>query len=120
MIRTAKLHPVQTTVADASVALENEHVHLLLLVEGATLRGTLERRDLIEAPRGAPALRFARLSGRTIGPDESLARVHAAMVSCGRRRLAVVDPDGALLGLLCLKSKQTGFCTDQGVASRSS
>lgn len=120
MIRTAKLHPVETTVADASAAFENAHVHLLLLVEGTTLRGTLDRRDLIGAPRAAPALRFARLGGRTVGPDESLAQVHAAMVSSGRRRLAVVDPGGALLGLLCLKSKRTGFCTDRGVASRSS
>src|ERR1044072_4890707 len=92
MMRMAKLLPVETAVADASVALENAHVHLLLLVEGAMLRGTLDRRDLIGAPRTAPAPRFARMSGRTVGPDESLAQVHAAMVSSGRRRLAVVDP----------------------------
>jgi hypothetical protein len=36
----------------------------------------------------------------------------------GRRRLAVVDADGALLGLLCLKASGDGFCSDDGIASR--
>jgi hypothetical protein len=35
-----------------------------------------------------------------------------------RVRLAVVDDDGVLTGLLCLKRKLTGFCTDADVAAR--
>jgi len=40
------------------------------------------------------------------------------MQAAGQRRAAVVDGDGLLLGLLCLKHHGGGFCTDAGVASR--
>jgi hypothetical protein len=39
------------------------------------------------------------------------------MVRSGRRRIAVVEPDGTLVGLLCLKQSGSGFCTDAGVAA---
>ncbi|GAA3206965.1 hypothetical protein [Actinocorallia longicatena] len=118
MIRAARLHPLDTTVAEASAALANPHVHLLLLVEDRILHGTLTTGDLTGAPGPLPALRYARLAGRTIAADADLALVHAEMISSGRRRLAVVDSQGALLGLLCLKASRTGFCTDQGIAAR--
>ena len=41
-----------------------------------------------------------------------------AMQASGDRRLAVVEDDGRLLGLLCLKRSGDGFCTDAGVAER--
>ena len=37
------------------------------------------------------------------------------MITTGIRRLAVVDGDLRLLGLLCLKASRTGFCSDEGV-----
>ncbi len=40
------------------------------------------------------------------------------LLARGRRRLAVVDERGALLGLLCLKRRLTGFCSDADVAAR--
>ena len=33
-------------------------------------------------------------------------------------RAAVTSADGQLLGLLCLKSSRTGFCSDQDVRAR--
>jgi hypothetical protein len=39
-------------------------------------------------------------------------------VARGERRRAVIDADGRLLGLLCLKSRLTGFCSDSDVAAR--
>ena len=36
----------------------------------------------------------------------------------GTRRLAVVDDDGDLLGLLCLKRTLDGFCSDADVRAR--
>ncbi|CUR57753.1 hypothetical protein NOCA2440001 [metagenome] len=35
------------------------------------------------------------------------------------RRLAVVDGEGRLLGLLCLKQTRQGFCTETDVLARS-
>jgi hypothetical protein len=35
-----------------------------------------------------------------------------------RRRLAVVDHTGRLLGLLCLKHDGRGYCTDEGIRAR--
>lgn len=40
------------------------------------------------------------------------------MVRLGQRRLAVVDADNRLLGLLCLKRDLSGFCTDSGFNAR--
>jgi hypothetical protein len=48
----------------------------------------------------------------------SLADVRQAMTATGRRRAAVTSADGRLLGLLCLKVSQTGFCSDQDVRAR--
>jgi hypothetical protein len=40
------------------------------------------------------------------------------LIAHGQRRLAVVDDAGVLAGLLCLKRKLTGFCTDADVGAR--
>ena len=44
--------------------------------------------------------------------------VQELLIERGLRRLAVVDRDGTLLGLMCLKRTRTGFCSDEDVASR--
>ncbi|MGW1564687.1 hypothetical protein ACWCQ1_51030 [Streptomyces sp. NPDC002144] len=36
----------------------------------------------------------------------------------GRRRLAVTDGCGRLLGLLCLKRSGNGYCSDEGIRAR--
>jgi hypothetical protein len=41
-----------------------------------------------------------------------------AMTATGQRRNAVISEDGRLLGLLCLKASQAGFCSDEDVADR--
>jgi hypothetical protein len=40
------------------------------------------------------------------------------MIAGGQRRRAVVDDEGRLLGLLCLKASGRGFCADADVAAR--
>ena len=40
------------------------------------------------------------------------------MSATSSRRLAVVDDDHRLLGLLCLKRSGSGFCSDDDVISR--
>lgn len=41
-----------------------------------------------------------------------------AMTTYGRRRRAVIDDRGLLLGLLCLKHTGLGFCSDADVRAR--
>lgn len=118
MITRPHRHPADLTVAEARAVLEDPHVHLLLLVEGDHLVGTVAREDLHDAPGAAPARTVARWEGRTIAPQELVGVVRAAMEASGDRRLAVVEADGRLSGLLCLKRSGTGFCTDAGVAAR--
>jgi CBS domain-containing protein len=48
-----------------------------------------------------------------------LAQAGQLMLAWGRRRLAVVDRDGKLQGLLCLKRSWSGFCSNRDVRARS-
>lgn len=110
-----------TTVAHVREMFDDDHVHMVLLTDEGVLRGTLVRGDLEAArdsPDPAPAMLFATLRGRTIGPADRIDQVQREMVDEGLRRLAVVDDHGGLLGLLCLKRRRTGFCSDRDVAER--
>ncbi|MFY0405825.1 hypothetical protein [Solicola sp. PLA-1-18] len=119
MLTGPATHGPDVTVEAAWTALADPHRHLLLLVSGHRLVGTLDRGDLEAAGSPSePALRHATLVDRTVGVHEPLAVVHAEMVVRGQRRRAVVDAEGRLLGLLCLKSSGSGFCSDDGVAAR--
>ncbi|GAB2912065.1 hypothetical protein GCM10027047_07810 [Rhodococcus aerolatus] len=118
-ITAPKTLPASATVADARDALRDGHVHLVLLVGDGVLRGTVDRADLErEVPPGSPALDVARLGARTVDAAAPVLDVHREMVAVGRRRLAVVDAERRLVGLLCLRADGRGFCTDAGVAAR--
>ncbi|WIY02967.1 CBS domain-containing protein [Amycolatopsis mongoliensis] len=117
VVRLPKTLPVDTSVAQARGCFADDHVQLLLLVESGRLLGTLVRDDLAEAA-GGPALAHSHMAGRTIPADVSATDARRLMLSRGQRRLAVVDDDGVLLGLLCLKRRLTGFCGDADVAAR--
>ncbi|HEY0644174.1 MAG TPA: CBS domain-containing protein [Nocardioides sp.] len=120
MVRDPKKLPATASLDDAATELHDDHVHLVLLVDGARLVGTVERDDLPDGQvaAGARAVDFATLGGRTV---QSVAAAHDAMALMrinSIRRLAVVDGDDRLLGLLCLKRTGRGFCSDDDVASR--
>lgn len=112
--------PASVEVGAVRRAFDDPRVHLLLLVDGGVLRGTLERNDLppYAAAAAAPALPLAVLDGRTVEPGEPVVSAYRRLVASGRRRLAVTTPDGQLLGLLCLRRDGRGFCTDSGVSRR--
>jgi hypothetical protein len=63
-------------------------------------------------------VRLGTLIGRIAGPADPLAAATAALLRKGRRRLAVVDDSGRLLGLLCLKKDGTCYCSDESVHQR--
>jgi CBS-domain-containing membrane protein len=110
--------PVETSVAQARALFADDHVHALLIVASRALLAVVERRDLADAPATEPARRYGRLHGRVVGPHDDLLATWRAMLAEGRRRLAVVDPQGMLLGLLCLKSSGRGFCSPADVDAR--
>ncbi|MET9328833.1 CBS domain-containing protein [Tsukamurella sp. NPDC003166] len=118
MLRHPTIHPPDITVGDAVAAFESSpKIHLLLLVHAGRLVGTLTRADIAAADlhEGAAPLARSSLRARTTSADGELEPLREAMVAAGTRRLAVVDDDLRLLGLLCLKASGTGFCTDDGV-----
>jgi CBS-domain-containing membrane protein len=98
----------------------DDHVHLALIVaRDGRLVTTIERADLAPATSGfTSAAELGTLIGRTVGPADPLAAATAALLREGRRRLAVVDDTGCLLGLLCLKKNGTGYCSDEGIRDR--
>ncbi len=107
------------TVADARAFFEDDHVHMALIATSGRLLGTLVRADLDDLDDdAAPALSRSRLDGRSVALDEPAEDVRVRLIAHGLRRLAVVDDAGALAGLLCLKRKLTGFCTDADVTAR--
>lgn len=120
MVRRPKTLPPTVSVDEALAAFEDDHVHLLLLVDGPRLVGALTRDDLpsVAGAVVGHASAFATLAGRTVPPSTCAGRAMAAMTTAGLRRLAVVDSDDRLLGLLCLKRRGDGFCSDQDVAAR--
>ncbi|MBM9463742.1 CBS domain-containing protein [Aeromicrobium sp. YIM 150415] len=117
MLRSPRIEPTGCTVAQALEILTDDHVHALLITDGDRLVSVIEREDLETAGREDLASVHGLLAERTVPPATELEPLRRQMVAEGRRRLAVVDGD-RLLGLLCLKSSGTGFCTDEGVAAR--
>jgi len=107
------------TVAEARAFFADDHVHMALIATSGRLLGTLVRADLDDLDDdAAPALSRSRLDGRSVALEKPAEDVRLRLIAHGVRRLAVVDDAGALAGLLCLKRKLTGFCTDADVTAR--
>ncbi len=119
MLRHPQTLPADAPITRARAALDDDHVHLVLLTEGSRLAGTLARTDLPPPEALGPALTWSTLVDRTVSPDTPTAVVHGLLISRGIRRLAVVGADGSLLGLVCRKQRRAGFCSDADVAARS-
>jgi len=118
MVRYPKLCATTTTVEQARAYLLNDHVHALLVAHQNLLVAVVEREDLTGAAARDPAWPHGRLGGRVVGVGDDLARTAHEMDEWGRRRMAVVDDDGRLVGLLCRKRSKRGFCSDGGIAAR--
>ena len=119
MVTQLKTSPITLSVAGAHALLADSHFHMVLLVEGRRLVGTLLREDLPPtAVATEAALPYAVLAGRLIGPEADAERARLEMSRHAVRRLAVVDDAHRLLGLLCLKASRRGFCADSDVIAR--
>jgi CBS-domain-containing membrane protein len=120
MITVYRTHALDATVDELRGFFRNDHVHMALIVdEGGRLVTTIERSDLGEdVPGDLPAKRLGTLRGRTTPACTPLEQVAERFGRDGRRRLAVIDDDGRLVGLLCRKRSGRGYCTDEGVRAR--
>lgn len=119
MLRRPRTLPGHASIAEARAVLRDDHLHMVLLVDGVQLVGTVTRADLPEPGTDGAALQWSVLEGRTVRSDASAADIETLLAGQGRRRAAVVDDSGALLGLVCLKRRGRGFCSDDDVESRS-
>ena len=118
MLHRPKVWGSGVSVGTLREAFEDDHVHAVLLVDGPVLVAVVGREDISSAPDVDVAWRHGRLRGRTVGPHDDLSSVHRWMLDHRRRRLAVVDQEGTLLGLLCLTRSGRGFCRDEDIAAR--
>ena len=119
LLRRPKTMPADATVAQARQSFRDDHVHMLLLVTAGRLTGTLQREDLPDAaPEAGAAQRFAELDQRTFEASLPAEQARQLLLAQGQRRRAVIDEQGRLVGLLCLKRRQTGFCSDNDVSAR--
>lgn len=120
MVTCPKVHGSDCDFKEIRAIFDNDHIHMALIVDRhGRLVTTIERSDLRKVAADAtPVSELGTLVGRTAGPHEEIAVVMTAMRIDERRRLAVVDRSGRLLGLLCLKRDGSGFCSDEGIRNR--
>jgi predicted transcriptional regulator len=119
MIAAPKISGPEATVRDVKALFENDRVHAVLIAHRGMLLAVVERSDLDRSTSDeASALSVGRLSGRVVAGDHSLQAAQRLMTGSGRRRLGVVDEDGRLVGLLCLKRDGRGFCSSADLQSR--
>lgn len=119
MIRHPKVHGVRATAAHLRAFFQDDHVHVALVVDRGRLVSVVDRDDVLDGlPDDTPAASLGYLEDRLVGPDVDLAATRARMAADGGRRLAVVDDELRLLGLLCLKRSGKGFCSDSDVSAR--
>ena len=119
MVRYPKVLPVDAAVSQVLAVFEDDHVHMVLLTRGSLLCGTVVRGDVPDtASNVQQAVCFAHLTGRTVPATAPAEAVLQWLAARQQRRLAVVNDDGLLMGLLCLKARGTGFCSDADVTAR--
>lgn len=119
-VRHPTVHPTTATVDEVREFLTGEHVHLVLIADAAgVLVTTIDRDDLAaDAAGDVRAAGLGTLEGRTVRADLPLRDLEAVLATAGTRRLAVVDAEGRLVGLVCRKRSGHGFCSDVGISER--
>jgi len=133
MVHRPTTHTPQANVAQIRHFFADKHVHMALIVDAERrLVTAIEREDLagVDANAGTDAhvrgdaqgsqeaWRLGTLAGRIVSPWESLRTAVKLLSDHGGRRLAVVDDERRLAGLLCLKRDGSGFCSDRDVQER--
>jgi CBS-domain-containing membrane protein len=120
MVTCPKTYGPDSGIKAIEKLFQDEHVHMALIVSGfGRLLTTIERSDLASVRSSdVPVVTLGTLAGRTVGPSDSLDAAAVTLLREKRRRLAVVDDSGLLLGLLCLKKDGAGYCSDESTLQR--
>lgn len=120
MVTQPKRHAPESPLEEIRAFFDDDHVHMALIVAAdGRLVTTIERADLGPVTPGRVlAATLGTLAGRTVRPEEPLDGSTASLLRAGRRRLALVDDTGRLLGLLCAKKDGAGCCSDAGIRRR--
>ena len=109
MLRAPKTLAADATVAEVRRQFENPKVQMVLLVDGERFAASVTA-----IPAGAAPTDLAQYyrdeDPETIEPEASAEDAFARATASPNRRVIVLDDDGNLLGLLCLKQDRTGFC----------
>jgi CBS domain-containing protein len=112
MISKPKTLPVTATVADARRMFENPSVRTALVADDGRYAGELTRADIEGLDDAAPISDAASTPAGTAAKDDTVVAALERMETAGTDRLAVVDPDGTLRGLVCLSRSHGHLCTD--------
>ena len=112
MISRPKTLPATATVADARRMFENPSVRTALVADDGRYAGELTRADIEGLDDAAPISAAASTPAGTAAKDDTVAAALERMDAAGTDRLAVVDPDGTLRGLVCLSRSHGHLCTD--------
>jgi CBS domain-containing protein len=111
MISRPKTLPVTATIADARAMFENPSVRTALVVDDGRYAGELTRAD-VEGKDDAAGLGELAATTATVAQTDTVAAALERMDAAGTDRLAVVEPDGTLRGLVCLSRSHGHLCTD--------
>ena len=112
MISRPKTLPATATVADARRLFENQSVRTALVADSGRYAGELTRADIEGLEDTAPISAAASTPAGTAAADDTVVAALERMEAAGTDRLAVVDPDGTLRGLVCLSRSHGQLCTD--------
>jgi CBS domain containing-hemolysin-like protein len=112
MIARPKTFGADVTVGEVRQAFTQSSQRVVLLVDGSTFCGAIDR-DALDpsAPDDAPARPFAILDVAAVTPDTPLAKAVELLDGNREPRLVVLDEDGRTLrGLLCFNESSASFC----------
>ena len=112
MISRPKTLSATATIADARRLFENQSVRTALVAEDGRYTGELTRADIEGLDDAAPISAVASTPAGTVAKDATVAAAMERMDAAGTDRLAVVDADGTLHGLVCLSRSGGYLCTD--------
>lgn len=111
MISRPKTLPLTATVAEARAMFENPSVRTALVVDDGRYAGELTRAD-VEGKDDGTVLADLASTTATVSQTDTVAAAMERMDAAGTDRLAVVEPDGTLRGLVCLSRSHGHLCTD--------
>jgi len=112
MISRPKTFGVTATVGEVRRAFEQSSQRVVLLVEGSTFVGAIDREAVgPQDPDDGPAAPLATRRVPTVTPATPVAAAVELLERSHEPRLVVLDEDGRTLrGLLCFNQSSASFC----------